>query len=228
MGAKAPKCWEHLCTVLMFADAVGSCYWGCKGGHHKGHVVQYTTARVSGFGRAALRLAKLGFYDEALMLVRSLGEIANLFMLFALDRVAQRTWLNSDRNTRLSSFSPARVRQAIQRHGSVPAMPDKEYSMLCEISTHPVPELIPQAFNPARRATVAGHFQLAGFVLVLNHTAVLTSLIVALAARFCDVPMLQRKRIKRACLLCVRSSGAIWIEDLPGLWTKARAFEKQN
>jgi hypothetical protein len=35
-----------------------------------------------------MRLAKLAFYDEALSLVRSIGEIVNLLALFAADKAA--------------------------------------------------------------------------------------------------------------------------------------------
>jgi hypothetical protein len=49
-------------------------------------------ARSVSFGRAAMRLAKLAFYDEALSIVRSIGEIANLLALFAPDKVALEEW----------------------------------------------------------------------------------------------------------------------------------------
>jgi hypothetical protein len=48
----------------------------CPGGGYKAHMIQYMAARGSSFARAAFRLAKLGFYDEALSLVRSLGDLA--------------------------------------------------------------------------------------------------------------------------------------------------------
>src|SRR3954471_13451903 len=85
MGIKAPKCVEKLGTILSLADRVGSCFWHCPGDSNDAHGIPYIAARASSFGRAALRLGQLGFYDESLTLVRSLGEIANLLMLFYLD-----------------------------------------------------------------------------------------------------------------------------------------------
>jgi hypothetical protein len=106
MGVKAPECLKKLGTVLAEADAVGSCFWNCPGEGYEAHTVQYMVGRAASYGRAILRLARSGFYDEALSLVRSLGEIANLLMLFHLDSAAMADWKASDFQMRQNHFRP--------------------------------------------------------------------------------------------------------------------------
>lgn len=196
MGLKTPKCVEKLGTVLSLVDRVGSCFWHCPGEGYDAHVIQYIAARAGNFGRAAWRLARLGFYDEALSMVRSLGEIANLLMLFSLDSAAMADWKRSDSSRRHNNFRPAQIRDRIVNLGGMVPLAKKQYHLLCELSTHPVPELRPQLFNPHGVVMAGGRFQSAGLLLVLNETAVLESLIVILAAKLCDVP-LDRRRLRR-------------------------------
>src|SRR5262249_38521675 len=73
MGKRAPVCYGVFGRLLAQADIIGSCFFGCPGSVREGHTIQYLCARSSSFGRGALHLAKMGFYDEALTLVRSLG-----------------------------------------------------------------------------------------------------------------------------------------------------------
>jgi hypothetical protein len=202
-GQKAPKALEKLGTMLSLADRVGSCFWNCPGNKPGLHVIQFLTARTSSYGRAILRLGRFGFYDEALSLVRSLGEIANLIMLFHLDPAARIDWEKSDFNTRRTHFQPGHVRKAIVDRGGTLLMDGDKYSQLCELATHPVPDLSPQNYNPHGIATVGGHFQEAGILLVLNETAVLVAAITTHAARLCDVPLEQRTNIRRECLECI-------------------------
>jgi hypothetical protein len=166
MGVKAPKCLEKLGTVLSLADRVGSCFWHCPGGGYDFHMIQYIAARASSFGRAALRLARLGFYDEALSLVRSLGEIANLLMLFHSDSAAMADWKRSDSRRRNKHFRRAQIRDRVVKLGGKVPMDETSYRLLCELSTHPVPELKPQLFNPHGVVMAGGRFQEAGMLLV--------------------------------------------------------------
>ena len=61
MGVKAPKCLEHIGTVLSLLDRMASCWWVCRGGDH---LIEYLCGRVASNARAALRLLRFGFYDE--------------------------------------------------------------------------------------------------------------------------------------------------------------------
>ncbi len=173
----------------------------------------------------ALRLARLGFYDEALTLVRSLGEIANLLMLFHLDSAAMADWKRSDSGARNKQFRPAQIREQIAKLGGTVPMDEKSYRLLCELSTHPVPELKPQLFNPYGVVMVGGRFQEAGVLLVVNETAVVESVIVILAAKLCDVPKDRRREIKQACIECVEAAGDVNLSRLPTLWESVKERE---
>jgi hypothetical protein len=215
MGKKAPACYEYLGQVLAYADMIGSCVYGCPGPSEQAHALWYLVARTSSFGRAALRLAKMGFYDEALIIVRSIGEIANLVSLFSSAPEAIDEWKKSDRASRIREFSPARVRKRIVSLGGEAIMDETNYAALCEVSTHPVPDLRPQSFNHAGRSMTGGvHVQEAGFLVILNETALVTSLLVAPAAELCKVPVEPFKEIQRACAGCARSAGSVKLQNV--------------
>jgi len=218
MGKKAPECYEYLGQVLAYADMIGSCIFGCPGPSDDAHAVLYLAARTSSFGRAAIRLAKMGFYDEALNLVRSIGEIANLFALFATDPNTIDEWKKSDRAYRLSHLSPGKVRRRLAALNQTLVMGDNTYRSLCEVTTHPVPQLRPQQFNHAERSMTGGvYVQQAGFLVVLNELAAVTSLLVVYATTVCKVPADERKAIAKACARCLRSTGSLNLENVAEL-----------
>ena len=214
-GVKAPKCYECLGQVLAYADLIGSCAFGCPGPSYEDHTVLYLPARASSFGRAALRLAKMGFYDEALNIVRSVGEIGNLLALFASDANAIDEWKKSDWKYRMENMSPSKVRKRVLAANGVLAMQEQTYKELCEISTHPVPQLRPQQFNHAAKTMTGGMFvQPAGFVVVLNELAISMSLLVLYATLVCRVPGKERKIILAECAKCVRATGSLNIGNV--------------
>lgn len=210
MGKKAPLCYENLGQLIVYAELIGTCAYGCPGNTQEAHAVRYLVARASGFARAALRLARMGFYDEALIIVRSLGEVTNLFFLFHAAPESVEEWKKSDRAYRLDTFSPSKVRRRIESLGKTPAITAAKYAALCEVSTHPVPQLRPQAFNHAGRTTTGGiFFQKAGILVVLNELAEALSYLVALAAGVCAVPTKHLKEIREICLACLKSVGGV-------------------
>jgi hypothetical protein len=144
-----------------------------------------------------MRLAKLAFYDEALSLVRSIGEIVNLLALFAADKAAIDEWKKGDRKYRQNHFSPMQVRVRLENLKELILMDEDRYRTLCELSTHPVPELTPQQFNTHKKSMAGGlHVQVAGFLVVLNEVALLESLVVFNSVRLCDVPKAARMQIQ--------------------------------
>ncbi len=223
MGKKAPACYEYIGQLLAYADLIGSCTYNCPGESENAHVVWYLAARTSSFGRAALRLMKMGFYDEALVIVRSIGEICNLLSLFTLSPQAIEEWKKSDRAYRLTHFSPSKIRKRIEALGRTPAITASRYAALCEVSTHPVPNLRPQRFNHAGRSMTGGlYLQEAGIVVVLNEIATALGLLVILAAKICKVPREPFNQIKEACVKCLQSVGALDIETLEGAWKQIK------
>lgn len=99
-------------------------------------------------------------------------------------------------------------------------MDEKKYWLLCELCTHPVPEIKLQNFYPHGLNTVGGFYQEAGCVIVLNEIAALESVIVALTALLCNVPRGVRSLVKDQCLDCVESAGGVNLDVYPDLWNK--------
>jgi hypothetical protein len=228
MGVKAPECLEKLGTILAEADAIGSCLWSCPAEGFDAHTIQYVVGRASGFGLAIMRLSRFGFYDEALSLVRSLGEIANLLMLFRLDSAAMADWKSSDSSVRRSRFRPTQVRDRILKLKGFVPMDSPKYHRLCELSTHPVPELRPQLFNPHGILSLGATFQQAGVLVVLNETAYLEALIVLLGAKLCNIPKDRYPMIRDDCIGCSRSIGKVNLLDLPTMWEQLQKLSEPS
>lgn len=221
MGKKAPLCYEYVGQLLVYAELIGTCHYGCPGKSEEAHAVWYLAARASSFGRAALRLARMGFYDDALIVVRSLGEITNLFSLFSLVPESVDEWKNSDRQYRLDKLSPSKIRKRIESLGKGPSITAEKYAALCELSTHPVPNLRLQKFNHAGRSLTGGViFQEAGFLVILNELASALLILVLLAGKVCGVPKEKFAEIKEACASCARSLGSLDVLNV------ARALDK--
>ena len=84
---------------------VGTCHRKCFGGPH---VLESLTARTYNLACGAYTLICRGLYDEALNLVRSIGEISNLIALFYADQKNIKLWLSYDKKTRRRKFSPSK------------------------------------------------------------------------------------------------------------------------
>lgn len=230
MGKKAPQCYEYVGQLLAYADLIGSCHYGCPGGSESAHTVWYLAARASSFGRASLRLMKMGFYDEALIIVRSIGEVTNLFLLFSMSPQSLEEWKRSDRPYRLAHFTPGKIRERIEDLGNnAPYITASHYAALCEVSTHPVPDVRPQRFNHAGKSMTGGiYLQDVGIMVVLNEIALALSLLVVSAAKLCNVPTDPFKEIRSACAMCVRSAGGIDLESLNQVWKEIERVQANS
>lgn len=170
-GKKAPETLRQTGTVLSLLDRAASCYWGCAGGDH---AVEYLAGRATSGGRAALRLMRFGFYDEALANVRGVGEVANLLFLFAFEPDALEEWRATSAKERRRNFQPLRVRQRLEQIGEQPPISQERYSLLSE-RLHSSPEP-PRAHNPFRVPVLAAVYQPMGALLVLNELAAAVAL----------------------------------------------------
>ena len=70
-----------------------TCHRKCFGGSH---ILESLAGRSYNLACSAYILICRGFYDEALNLMRSMGEIYNLIALLEVDKKAFQNWLNSD------------------------------------------------------------------------------------------------------------------------------------
>jgi hypothetical protein len=72
------------------------------------HTFERLLGRAYNLGCSAYNLTLFGLYDEALSLIRSLGEIANLVMLSALDGPKITEWLHATRKNVWKILAPSR------------------------------------------------------------------------------------------------------------------------
>lgn len=185
LGTKAPRCLEELGTLLSLLDRLASCAWGCNGDPH---IVEYLTGRSTTLARGALRLSDAGYYDEALGLVRSLGEIANLLSLFSSDKTSFADWTAATRRDRIRRFGPAAVRQKLETLNAPAPVGADRYSALCELAAHVTPETRPQAHNPVLMPNLGAVFSRVGYLMVLNELAVPTVFVGLFASSLLQVP----------------------------------------
>jgi len=105
-------------------------------------------------------LTIFGLYDEALNLIRGLGELTNLVMLSALDGPKIQTWIHASREERIKHFGPANVRRMVKAKGMDPCATDKWYSEMSESYTHITPDTQPNFHGGS--AFVGGKFEKEG------------------------------------------------------------------
>ena len=168
LGEKAPICLDRIGTVLSFEDRMASCWWKCRGGDH---LIERLCGRVSSTTRAALRLLRFGFYDEALLACRAIGEVANILQLFHTDMEAFEEWKKSSKNERMRKFSPVKVRLKLDEMKINPAIDQERYSLLCDRVTHVEPGTKPQAYNALHIPMTGGRLQNEGLVVCINEIA---------------------------------------------------------
>jgi hypothetical protein len=70
-----------------------TCHRRCHGGNH---MLERLCGRAYNLGCAAFHLLMLGCYDEALGLIRGIGELSNIVILAAEDPKAIQEWINAD------------------------------------------------------------------------------------------------------------------------------------
>lgn len=154
-------------SVLRFVGTAMCALYQAATCHRKcwatGHLLEALCGRAYNLSVSALLLAHRGYYDEALNLVRGLGEIANIISLSAADKESFKQWLTSNEKTRKREFSPVKVRIMLER--AAPALicaTEEWYSQLCSDYTHVNPDTRPNIHNERSQAYVGGIPQEAG------------------------------------------------------------------
>lgn len=173
-GEKAPRLYATLSDAIAGLDCMASCYWGCRGGDHQ---IEYLVGRGCSSASAARLLFRNAYYDEALSLVRSVGEIVNLLFLFRLTPTAFSDWRSLEDKQRRDRYSPVKVRLAIEALGSSVPVDADRYAELSRRSVHVAPGNSPQRYNPVGIPTLGAFFQSPGVLVVLNELADCTALL---------------------------------------------------
>ncbi len=89
--------------------------------------------RLVNLALAARSLAWAGYYDEALLLIRSGAEVTNLLQLFSIQPDRELAWGAAPES---SEFTPVKVRLAIEGEGASPFVHHDRYKALCRIAAH--------------------------------------------------------------------------------------------
>lgn len=168
-GKSLPQTMDATGTVLSILYRLACCSYGCRGGDHQ---IEWLAGKFVNQAMSTHRLIRAAQYDEALMLIRGMGEIANLLWLFYEDQGELAAWKTADRKLRLNGFGPAAVRrrlEALSRLG--PPIDAERYGALCEIVTHPTPELAPGHYSGSGRPVLGAILQEVGVFVCMNELA---------------------------------------------------------
>ena len=140
------------------------------------HLLERLAARVYNLASASYSLISIGYYDEALSLVRSIGEIANLLSLSMCDKQQFVGWVKSSKQDRISKFSPVKIRNLLEQSGIT--LMDKEwYAKLCESYVHVAPHAKINNFNEDDRNLCGGIVQRNGVEACLDQLTTIVSMI---------------------------------------------------
>lgn len=185
LGNKVPVLIEALDVLLAYLERAATCFGGCRGGDHR---AEFLTGRAVSSCQACLLLMSTGYYDEALSIIRSLGEIANLMAMFVADKSEFERWKVLDEKARRRDFMPVKVRLWLEQEGAPLVVDAKRYGILSAYSTHASPDTLPQAHNQHGNAVIGPVYQEAGFLLCLNELARPMAFIGVFAAKLVGVP----------------------------------------
>jgi hypothetical protein len=158
---------EHLEDLKINNDLIGTamnvlyqaatCHRKCHGG---AHIFERLLGRAYNLSCGAYHLTIFGLYDEALNLIRSLGEIANLVMLSALDGPKMKEWLHATPKERRDNFSPVKIRLMLEAKGMEQCANHKWYQERSAGDTHITPNTQPNFHGGA--AFVGGRYEKEG------------------------------------------------------------------
>lgn len=224
-GEKLPPSARRFGTVVSLLYRAACCFWGCRGGDHQ---VEWLSGRVVNQAMGSYRLIQSSHYDEALVLVRGIGEVANLLHLFNADPRALGSWKQASRRQRFANFGPAAVRKRLEEStGTAPVEQDR-YQRLCEIGTHPVPGTAPGHFTGTGTPILGLVSQPVGIYVCVNELCFASALSAVGAARLLGLEKLREKQIIDESAMLIRSLGAFTILNYEQLLAEALSPSDEN
>lgn len=147
--------------------------------------------------------------DEALGLIRSIGEIANLFSLFDANADLFLRWKALNEAKRKSEFGPAQVRKQLDKQNLITPMDTERYRQLCETSIHPTPHAEPQTFDRGHPPTMGGYFQSNGLAQAVFELSIQISAIAICTPGVVDLKSTAKGNVK--------SAGSRLANSIPGV-----------
>ena len=206
LGEKAPVLLQALDVLLSYLERMATCFGGCRGGDHR---AEFLTGRAVSSCQAALLLMGNGYYDEALAMIRGLGEVANLMSLFATDASEFERWKLLDEETRRRDFAPVQVRRRLEERAGALVVDKLLYKALSGFSIHASPNSLPQAHGEHGNASIGPFYQEAGFLLCLNELARSMALIGIFSAKLIGVTDEIRSVAHDVSRVVIENMGAI-------------------
>jgi len=136
--------------------------------------VQMLGIRVFNAAASAVKLALSGYYQTAFAQTRDIMETGFLLDLFRTSPEKIATWKAADGETRRKTFSPVKVRTALdERDGDAEKKRAKQYNKLSELASH-------ATYRGFRLTTRQGIGELGPFVEVMNLKAWLQEMVLRL------------------------------------------------
>jgi hypothetical protein len=203
--------------TLALLDCASACHWGARGDHR----LEYLIGRATNSAYAAISLAARGYYDQALSSARTLGELANLVCLFAVDRKKVSEWKEADEGTRRKKFKAVNVRLALEAN-CFPEIPigKERYQRLSVYSIHAIPDQMPQAHGPTGKAIGFPVFQAAGFIMSLNEIALPIAFIALCTGKLLNLPTQVEKTLQEITHVLSEAVGGVAIDVQGRPWFK--------
>jgi hypothetical protein len=173
---------EALGNALYYLFNMSTCQYGCDKGNH---LIEGFSAKLYNSAVGSFYMMLLGFYDESLNLVRSMGELNNLVFLFITDYPnCVNEWASMDEANRRRNFSPVKVRLRVEDLGHLDMIPmdENEYSELSGYS-HINGSTLPNSHDNPKQSTVGGLPQLNGTLKTFETLTLQTLMAALLVAR---------------------------------------------
>ena len=224
-GRQVPRCLDALGDMLSLSYQAASCHWGCRG---PDHAVNHLAVKAATSASASLRCLLAGYYDESLALTRTVGEVANLLLLFVNSPESFEEWRRCSPQARRREFSPYRVRERLEGIGHASPIQAARYSALSERGVHVSPDTVPQAHNPAGRAVLGHIFQLPGAIAALTELAIALGVAAHLGAQMLQVPPEVRRQFDDGMRVLVDALPAIDILNVNELLTRLGGEQDQT
>lgn len=214
LGRRASDIYHKLDGALLLLAQLASCRWGCRGGDH---MKENLVRRLINYSLASIRLAKLGFYDESLAILRSLAELANLIELFTIRGQTLSEWLKLSPKERWKAFGPNSVVERIRKTRN-PAIVDREtYHKLCALGVHVSPASAKVSHQFDGSVHVGGAFSVPAFLLIINELSIVLGAFLKLSGHFFG--------LKQPTVEMLTKAGAE-LEGAATSWVRAKNYEE--
>jgi hypothetical protein len=148
-------------TSMAALYAAATCARGCRGGSH---VMERLCGRIYNLACGAYALLCRGLYDEALNLIRGIGEAGNLLVLFHGHPRHRTAWESATEKSRRRDYGPKQVRDLLKgTQTKVMVATDAWYAEFCAQYTHVTPHTVPNLFTIDGRPMAGPCYQEQGF-----------------------------------------------------------------